>query len=88
MYHPQIPRTKKAEQTPAQGSTPRMTMTVEEMGVELGISRTTAYHLAQQPDFPSFMIGKRILISREGLRKWIEKQHTAKNPEVLRPLEK
>ena len=88
MYHPQKPRPRKPELSLTQGSEPRMTMTVEEMGTELGISRATAYHLAQQKDFPSFMIGKRVLISREGLRAWIEKQHTSKNPEILQPLEK
>ena len=53
---------------------PRMTMTVEEMGAELGVSRSTAYSLVQQPGFPSFSIGRRVLVSREGLLKWIERQ--------------
>lgn len=60
---------------------PRMTMTVEEMGKELGVSRVTAYELAQQPGFPSFSIGRRVLVSRDGLLKWIEKQCSAKIPE-------
>ena len=51
-----------------------MTMTVEEMGTELGVSRSTAYSLVQQPGFPSFAIGRRVLVSREGLQKWIERQ--------------
>lgn len=55
-------------------SAPRMTMTVEEMGTELGVSRSTAYSLVQQPGFPSFAIGRRVLVSREGLQKWIERQ--------------
>ena len=62
-------------------SPPRMVMTVEEMGKELGISRTTAYDLVQRPDFPSFSIGRRILVSRDGLLKWIEKQYSSKGPD-------
>ena len=65
----------------------RMTMNVEQMRTELGISRSTAYELIQKPDFPSFTIGRRVLISREGLKKWIEKQYLAKDPEILQPLE-
>ena len=60
---------------------PRMVMTVEEMGKELGLSRATAYELVQRPDFPSFSIGRRVLVSRDGLLKWIEKQYTSKNPD-------
>ena len=56
-----------------------MMMTVEEMGKELGISKATAYELSQRPDFPSFSIGRRILISRDGLLKWIEKQYSSKS---------
>lgn len=66
----------------------RMTMSIEEMGKELGISRTTAYDLAQQPGFPSFTIGRRVLISRNGLMKWIENQCLTKAPESLQPVEK
>ena len=58
-----------------------MMMTVEEMGKELGISRATAYELSQRPDFPSFSIGRRVLVSRDGLLKWIEKQYSSKNPD-------
>lgn len=50
-------------------------MKVPEMGESLGISRATAYELATRPDFyPSFRIGKRILINRQLLEKWIAEQ--------------
>ena len=65
---------------PAAPSPPRMVMTVE-MGKELGISRATAYELSQRPDFPSFSIGRRVLVSREGLLKWIKKQYSSKTPD-------
>ena len=63
---------------PVSPSPPRMVMTVEEMRKELGISRATAYELTQQPDFPSFSIGRRVLVSCDGLLKWIEKQYSSK----------
>ena len=69
-------------------SPPRMVMTVEEMGRELGISRATAYELSQHPDFPSFTIGRRVLVSRDGLAKWIEKQYTEKHIESSETIEK
>ena len=68
-----------ADTTPP--SPPRMVMTVEEMGKELGISRATAYELSQRPGFPSFSIGRRVLVSRDGLLKWIEKQYSSKIPD-------
>ena len=44
-----------------------MAMSVEDMAEELAIGRSIAYQLIQQPDFPSFMIGRRVLVSRKGL---------------------
>ena len=37
----------------------------------LGISDASAYELVQEEDFPSLRIGKRIVIPKEELRKWI-----------------
>lgn len=51
---------------------PAITLTVDELVDELHISRKTAYELVRAPDFPSFNIGKRILISREGLQRWVD----------------
>ena len=47
-----------------------MAMSVE----ELAIGRNIAYELGQQPGFPSFMIGRRVLVSRKGLQDWIDAQ--------------
>lgn len=55
-------------------SVPRMTLTVEEAADELHLSRPVAYELVKEPDFPSFRIGKRILINRLGLQRWIDDQ--------------
>ena len=55
-------------------SVPRMTLTVEETADELHLSRPVAYELVKEPDFPSFRIGKRILVNRLGLQHWIDEQ--------------
>ncbi len=51
---------------------PAITLTVDELVDELHISRKTAYELVREPDFPSFNIGKRILINRKGLQRWVD----------------
>ncbi|MBO6094059.1 MAG: helix-turn-helix domain-containing protein [Clostridia bacterium] len=50
----------------------RATMTVKELQLYLGVSRTTVYELVNSKDFPSFRIGKKILISKERLNEWIQ----------------
>ena len=37
-----------------------------------GVSRASAYELMSEKDFPSFRIGKRILVTKEKLVEWIE----------------
>ena len=51
----------------------KLTMTVEEAGKVLGISRPTAYKLVQR-DFPVVRVGHRLLVSTEGLREWVKKE--------------
>ena len=52
----------------------KLTMTVEEAGKVLGISRPTAYKLVQRADFPVVRVGHRLLVSTEGLREWVKKE--------------
>ena len=40
----------------------------------LGVSRASAYELMREKDFPSFRIGKRILVTRENLMEWVNRQ--------------
>lgn len=40
----------------------------------LGIDTVKAYQLVKQPGFPALRIGRRILIPKEGLHKWLEEQ--------------
>lgn len=43
----------------------------------LGVSRPTAYELAHRADFPTVRIGRRLLIPRAGLERWLEKQYSS-----------
>lgn len=56
----------------------KLTMTIKELQEAFGISYVTAYNLTLQKDFPSFRIGRRILINREGLEKWMKEQEAKK----------
>ena len=63
----------------------KLTMTVEEAGKVLGVSRPTAYKLVQRADFHVVRVGHRLLVSTEGLREWVKKEAGAikvknKNP--------
>lgn len=67
------------QQTDAEIEAPKhkangMAMSVEQMADELAIGRNVAYQIIRQPGFPSFMIGRRVLISRKGLQSWIDDQ--------------
>ena len=50
----------------------KLTLTVEEMAAAIGVSRTTAYNLANSKGFPTIRVGRKILISASGLERWVE----------------
>lgn len=50
----------------------KLTLTVEEVGELLGISRPTAYELTKRSDFPVLRIGRRIVIPVDGLNEWVK----------------
>lgn len=54
-----------------------LTLTVPEVGNVLGISRAKAYDLVRSEGFPSMRIGTRILVPRDKLIRWIDKQTEA-----------
>lgn len=56
----------------------KMTLTVKELAEELNISRNTAYQLADQKDFPSFRIGRQLLINRAMLQEWLNQNASSK----------
>ena len=47
-------------------------LSVPEMAGVLEISRTRAYELAREKDFPALTIGARILVPRDKLIAWID----------------
>ena len=46
-------------------------LNVKQLAELLGVSDSSVYELSQEDDFPSLRIGKRIVIPKEELRKWI-----------------
>ena len=43
----------------------------------LSISRANAYNLLHREDFPTLRIGKRMLVSRDRLARWMDEQARA-----------
>lgn len=49
-------------------------LSVPEMAAALGISRAGAYELARSKGFPALRIGTRIVIPKDKLQEWVDKQ--------------
>ncbi len=49
-------------------------LSVLEMAAALGISRAGAYELARSEGFPALRIGNRIVIPKDKLQEWVDKQ--------------
>ena len=49
-------------------------LSVPEMAAALGISRAGAYVLARSEGFPALRIGTRIVIPKDKLQEWVNKQ--------------
>ena len=52
----------------------KLTVSITEASQILGVSRPTVYRLMRREDFPALHIGRRVLISRSGLERWVEEQ--------------
>lgn len=52
----------------------RATFTPKEAAAYIGVSMPTIYALAAREDFPSMRLGKKIIISADGLRQWINRE--------------
>ena len=52
--------------------TEKKTLTVEETMKYLGVGRSTIYELVNSKGFPSFRIGKKILVNADALQEWID----------------
>lgn len=56
-----------------------MMISVDELSVLFGISRSGAYQLAKSKGFPSITIGRRIFILRDRLQEWLDAQFEHKD---------
>lgn len=53
----------------------KLTLSVPEAAMALGVSTKVAYTLARRADFPCFRISpNRVVVNRSGLEKWIQRQ--------------
>jgi len=50
------------------------TFRVADLAEFMGINLTGAYELTRRNDFPSIKIGNRVIIVREGFKKWLERE--------------
>ncbi len=51
----------------------KVTMSVQELSAQMGISLPKAYELVKTPGFPTIRVGTRILIPVEAYREWLLK---------------
>ena len=51
-----------------------LTLTAQEVGEVLGISRAAAYELVRSKGFPRMKIGTRILVPKDKFIQWINEQ--------------
>ena len=56
--------------------TEKLTLSVEEAGKMLGVSRQIAYQLSRRADFPTLHIGRRVLVPRKQLEEWMDRNVT------------
>jgi excisionase family DNA binding protein len=54
----------------------KLTLSVEEAGKLLGVSRQVAYQLIHRSDFPTLHIGRRILVPKKQLEIWMDRNVT------------
>lgn len=52
----------------------KITCNATDLSKLLGISRTAAYNLMHRADFPSFRIGRRLLVWQDKLTEWLDAQ--------------
>lgn len=61
--------------------TEKLTLSVEEAGKLLGVSRQVAYQLIHRADFPTLQIGRRILVPKKQLEAWMDSHVTGEGIE-------
>lgn len=51
-------------------------LSAHNLSMALGISKSNAYMLMRQEDFPSIKIGKRVLVQKDSFRAWLKTQES------------
>jgi excisionase family DNA binding protein len=59
----------------------RLTLTVEEAGELLGISRALAYEMARTGQLPTLRFGKRIVVPKKAIESMLERPVASAGPE-------
>lgn len=59
------------------GDPPILAVSPPQAARMLGVSKPKLYEVIRQPGFPAFRLGSRVLISVDGLRKWVEARAAA-----------
>ena len=59
----------------------RLTLTVEQAGELLGISRALAYEMARTGRLPTLRFGKRIVVPRKAIENMLESSLANSNPD-------
>ena len=52
----------------------KLILSVEDLQQVLGIGRHTAYDLVNRADFPTIRLGRKILVPRDALMRWLDRQ--------------
>ncbi len=52
----------------------KLTLSASEAAQVIGISRPRMYQLMKVKGFPTVQVGRRLLVSRKGLERWVEEQ--------------
>lgn len=52
----------------------KVALNITEVAEVLGVSRSVVYQLIHRADFPSFKIGKRVVVPRLALEEWANAQ--------------
>jgi excisionase family DNA binding protein len=60
------------KQSPRKPVMEKAVFTVAEIAAQLGVSLPAAYEVAKSAGFPSFTIGKRILVSKAAFSRWLD----------------
>ena len=60
----------------------KLTLSVEEAGKLLGVSRQVAYQLIHRADFPTLHIGRRILVPKKQLEEWMDRNVTGTEADI------